>query len=889
MSTIGKTPLTTKTLTPPSLSTNTTAKTVENAITTTALTTTSPKVIDGTDRTTTPKSKEQTTSSLPSSSLPAAQATTADLETVIDVSTQLAGSKTPAVKELFAEAGDAAARVQKATTVEMPLRLSVMTGKVNPLAAQAQRGMPQQIAGVVKQSGAEAVFYPADESLKPFSLSAQQAEGLPRDTVLIARATKKKVDFALPDGSVEKATVYQLGNTGPQEPRAHFVGVVDLVGGEPFVRDLMPPPRLLALPEKQANGLPWAEGAIVEIRRNDSGDAVVENTLAAAGTPKARTWMVASENRLDAVFPAQAMKETAQIEASAATSLQDKALVDRRKEPFFAIDNPGSTDIDQAMRLTKRPDGGYIVDYALADPSAYIKPGMSLFNEAMQRGASYYLPGLSIPMLPPELSEGIVSLNAHEDHRAMVITIHLDKDGNVEKNSVSRAVIHSQAQLTYEGVSAEIEGKGKIGNDEHGKAVPKAVREQLALFQEIGEKRLEKSKARGVVDPDRREMRIGFDDGKFFLKDANSLIASKLNAEFSIMANVGGAEQMLSSTVPGIYIPGLFRTHAEPGDGAYQALARQTKQIAKQHGLPSTWAWNTQKESLSQWVDRVKELPKTERERELSLVLQMSAVRINVSSEYSRDPSPHSGLKVDAYGRFSAPMREQVGLMSHAVVFAKDALERAVVAGGLSAAEAQALWAPLLLGATVAPGDIPSSRQQLAREAQALLSTSPAELGAAAKALAQRALAGGPLNGDEQKLVDAVFDRAKGAGNSGKMKQGQVDGAGRKLLFDDLFMSDLGGNPLGNPNAPKRDGFVTAVAPGKVYIQLKDPDIEVRLATDDLRYFIPGANFHLVDEGCAIETHDANAGPGARIVVGEQLKVQATHHDGDLLHFAIVG
>ena len=27
------------------------------------------------------------------------------------------------------------------------------------------------------------------------------------------------------------------------------------------------------------------------------------------------------------------------------------------------------------------------------------------------------------------------------------------------------------------------------------------------------------------------------------------------------------------------------------------------------------------------------------------------------------------------------------------------------------------------------------------------------------------------------------------------MKQGQVEGAARKLLFDDLFEADLGGNP----------------------------------------------------------------------------------------------
>jgi hypothetical protein len=233
-------------------------------------------------------------------------------------------------------------------------------------------------------------------------------------------------------------------------------------------------------------------------------------------------------------------------------------------------------------------------------------------------------------------------------------------------------------------------------------------------------------------------------------------------------------------------------------------------------------------------------------------------------------------------------MREQVGLVSQAVVFAKDALERAAQAGDLSAAEANAVWAPLLLGATVDPKQIPADRRALAEKAQVLLSTGPAELGALAKALAAEAMPGGALSADEQKLVDSVFDRARAAGNSGKMKQGGVDGAARKLLFDDLFLSDLGGNPLGNPNAPRREGFITAVTPAKVYVQLKDPDVEVRLGIDDLTRHCPGTKFHLEDEACTLVADGNGAAAVARLMVGREINLQATHHDGDRLHFTVV-
>jgi hypothetical protein len=382
-------------------------------------------------------------------------------------------------------------------------------------------------------------------------------------------------------------------------------------------------------------------------------------------------------------------------------------------------------------------------------------------------------------------------------------------------------------------------------------------------------------------------MTIGHDEGRFFLRDEKSDLASRLNAEFSILANVGGARQLLSSTVPGLYLPGIFRVHDEPGEGALRALSRQVRIIVERHGLPESWRWQRD-ETLAAWVERVKTLPTTEREGDLSIVLQQAAVRINVSSEYQRQPGPHSGLKVEHYGRFSAPMREQVGLMSHAVVFAKDALERAVAAAGLSSDDALALWAPLLLGATVDPSRIPVERRALAREAQTLLSSSPTALLGLARALAAKAGPQGPLSAEEQRLVDDVFDRAMQAGNSGKMKQGTVDGAARKLLFDDLFLHDLGGNPLGRPDAPKHQGVVTAVTPGKVYVQLRDPDVEIRLGIDDLRRHGSQARFRLTDDACALVADRADAGPVARITVGGEVLVQATHHDGDRLHFTIV-
>ncbi len=812
-----------------------------------------------------------------------------DLQQALAVTSLLSASSNPSVAATFTAAADAAARLAKAVSVEVPIRLQVTTGK----SQQAMQNVrPTEIPGMLREQNGVVTFYPSDEALKPFDVDAASAQHLPKNTLLLAKSAKKQIDIALPDGSVERAPLYNVGQSTLQPARAAFIGVVDNVGGEAFVRDLVPPPRMLPL-EPRKDGSPWADGAIVDVS-NDNGRAVVGEVKAEANTPKSRTWMVAGAQRLDPTFTKAALDEAKQIEKLAPTSLADASLVDMTKIPFFAIDNDNSKDIDQAMHLEKRADGGYVLSYALADAAHYIKPGSVLFEGAMQRGASYYLPGLSIPMLPENLSEGVISLNAHEDHRAMVLQIRLDKDGNVEgQPSVLRAKIHSQAQITYNGVSAELEGRGKVTTDIHGKAVPQAVSDQLKIFEEIGSKRMAKARERGVVDPDRREMQIGSDQHQFFLKEAKSDCASKLNAELSILANVAGAQQLDGSKIPGIEVPGIYKVHAEPKKQAMQALWRQVKTIVAKNGLPATWAWQDRKETVAAWVDRIKKLPAAgpagDRERALSQVLQMTAVRVNVSSGFDRNPGKHSGLQLDHYGRFSAPMREQVGVVSHAVLFAKDALERAFDAAKLTPAQAQALWAPLLLGATVDPNKIPPARRALAAEAQQLLTASPSTLAALATSLAAKSLSiGGPLTPEEYKLINEVMDRATTAGNTSKMKQGQVEGAGMKLVFDDIFMSDLNGNPLGNLNAPKREGTVTSVTPAKVYIQLKDPDVEVRLSMDDLKRNCPGSNFHLEDDGVSLVGDGSAAANVARLLVGQSIKVQATHHDGDKLHFAVV-
>src|SRR5262245_17333930 len=100
-----------------------------------------------------------------------------------------------------------------------------------------------------------------------------------------------------------------------------------------------------------------------------------------------------------------------------APQIDDPALIDRTALPFVTIDNQDSRDLDQALCVTAEKYG-WCLWYALADAAHFVKPGSALFAAALERGASFYLPGLSIPMLPRALSEDLVSLNQNVPRRA---------------------------------------------------------------------------------------------------------------------------------------------------------------------------------------------------------------------------------------------------------------------------------------------------------------------------------------------------------------------------------------------------------------------------------------------------------------------------------------
>ena len=143
-----------------------------------------------------------------------------------------------------------------------------------------------------------------------------------------------------------------------------------------------------------------------------------------------------AELLVPAAFPPEVLTEADAVTAT----LPDLDLTD---VPFLTIDPVGSVDLDQAMALSRR-DGGYRVQYAIADVAAFVVPGGAIDREAHVRGETLYAPDKRVPLHPPVLSEGRASLLRDQVRPALVCTLDLDARGDLPRPHGRRARVPSR-------------------------------------------------------------------------------------------------------------------------------------------------------------------------------------------------------------------------------------------------------------------------------------------------------------------------------------------------------------------------------------------------------------------------------------------------------------
>jgi ribonuclease R len=384
--------------------------------------------------------------------------------------------------------------------------------------------------------------------------------------------------------------------------------------------------------------------------------------LAGAGSIRAGLYQIVARFGLDPLYPDEVHREARQYRE--ATGIDDPSLEDLTGLPFVTIDNRDSRDLDQALYITR--DGpGYQLYYALADASYYVRPGSALFAEALSRGASFYLPGLTLPMLPRVLSEDLISLNHGQARRSLVFRMYLDKQAGCTRTELIRGRICSARKLSYPGVQRYYDDPG--GSGYRGEP----WQESLDLLREVGKLRIAGARHRNVVLYHRSELEIHLAKERklgFTMATTQRLDVERYNEQISLLCNVEGARLMAAATDQS-HVQPVFRVHPEPSDAALTGLARMTADLTELHQLDAEiWRWRgPDGEPLADYLDR---LPRYSRFRRLSRAIERQARMLNERSTFEDEPAPHHGIGAPFYARFSSPMREIVGIFTH-----KEALE----------------------------------------------------------------------------------------------------------------------------------------------------------------------------------------------------------------------
>ncbi|SDT39735.1 RNB domain-containing ribonuclease [Microlunatus soli] len=258
-----------------------------------------------------------------------------------------------------------------------------------------------------------------------------------------------------------------------------------------------------------------------------------------------------------AEFPAAVQQEA----AAAAEKQLDDAVQDFREIDFCTIDPAGSTDLDQALHLTRDKDG-LVVRYAIADVPWFVRPEGAIDTEARRRGQTLYAPDERSPLHPTVLSEGAASLLPDRDRLAFVWELRLDSSTELKQTRLSRAVIRSRRQWSYPDAQRAIDSG--------------SAPESLQLLPEFGAGRQALESARGGAS-------LNLPDGEVVLTERGYAIERRLplpiedaGAQLSLLTGMAAAELMLAGNV------GILRTMPAAETSAVEQFRRQTEAL----GLP---------------------------------------------------------------------------------------------------------------------------------------------------------------------------------------------------------------------------------------------------------------------------------------------------------------
>lgn len=386
-------------------------------------------------------------------------------------------------------------------------------------------------------------------------------------------------------------------------------------------------------------------------------EGVIEKILGPKGDHEVEIQAILLAQHIEADFPPAIKKEAEQIEKvwqerSAAQIEEAISRGDRRdfrEHNTFTIDPDDAKDFDDALSVKQLSNGAVEIGIHIADVSHFVTPGTELDEEARERGFSVYLVDRTIPMLPPELSTDICSLNPKTDRMTFSALLTLDSNYAVIDRWFGRGVIHSNRRFTYKEAQDVLDqGSGPFA-------------EELSTINTIARHLRKERFKRGAIDFDQPEIEIDIaDDGtptRIYRKER--LETHKLVEECMLLANQEVAEFIYRKHGKKLMDRGfIYRVHDLPNAEKLSDLTELTRAL----GYDFTVHGETvSARDIGHLFEQIENTP-------VEYLIKTAMVRAMAKAQYATNNIGHFALGFAHYTHFTSPIRRYSDLLVHRVL-----------------------------------------------------------------------------------------------------------------------------------------------------------------------------------------------------------------------------
>ncbi|MFB6106595.1 MAG: RNB domain-containing ribonuclease [Halobacteriaceae archaeon] len=327
----------------------------------------------------------------------------------------------------------------------------------------------------------------------------------------------------------------------------------------------------------------------------------------------------------------EAERRTEDVQAEIRAEVDERR--DLREMTTWTTDPVDAQDFDDAVSVAERDDE-YVLWVHIADVTHYVAPDTEMWEEALQRGNTVYLPAYTVHMLPPVLAETVCSLVPQEDRLAHTVEMHLDKETlSYETIDIYKSVINSDERLTYTQCERRLDDPDADLHDE------------IALVFELADQMHEQRKADGslVLNPRRDRAHTIIEES---MLKANKAVTHEL------MWNRG--------------VEAVYRVHPQPTPDQWGDALREIEEL-EGVSIPAD-TWDDPRKAVNATLE---EAP----EHQLGKI-QRAVMKVMPRAKYMSDPfGGHHALNFEIYGHFTSPIRRMSDLVNHWIVHTNDVPE----------------------------------------------------------------------------------------------------------------------------------------------------------------------------------------------------------------------